>query len=197
MRHVPRPDGLKLTLYDVILNVNQVQETFESEAQVDGKLIVLTSGEEPLVHRYYYNDAYHFDFFADDTFEKQSGKGVNTRVRVFNEGNKTDFTDYYAYISKINFLRLSWKFDKTWIQQKDNLMWLTNVLLTVASVAIAALAIKISLTSPASQTLMLDKQQLRELSRELRDIKAPHLDTQAGRGTSQRSQPKALPHSSL
>lgn len=188
MRHVPKSEGKRFTLYDIILNILGPDEAVEGEAWVAGRFLMVKrprSADDDGIE-----DAHRFDFFRDDTFEESSTAKVNTRIRVFGILEPERFMDYYAHMSSLDFLILSWKFDKTWVQQKDNFMWLTNAILTIASVCIAALALKISLTPP--QPLTLDKQQIQELIHELRASRIERLDTLATKKINQPNAPTRL-----
>lgn len=177
MNKSPRPDSRKIRLYDILLNVYEVDEAAEVDAQIDGKLIRLTSVfQGPNFN----NDAFYFDFFRDDTFEKHSCEKVNTRFRIYEEheyakDKKTGSTDYYAYLPYYYYLFLAWKFNKTWIQQKDNLMWLTSATLTLFSVIIAYYAIR--LTQKEDKPAKLDSTQIQQITNALNKNKPVSIDT--------------------
>jgi len=126
---------MKFTLYDIILNVNEVDEAIDSEAQIDRKFILISTPQNP--HRNLNKEKYLFDFWRDDTYKKHSTAKVNTKIRVFSEGKLDTYNDYYAKIETLDYIRLAWRFKKLWIQKNDNLMWLTNLLVAITSIALS------------------------------------------------------------
>ena len=128
----PKTKGIKFVLYDIILNVFKVDEAYEAHARIDHKFILISTPGNSFRNKN--EDPALFDFFRDDTYRYHSSEKVNTRIRVFSNNEEGAFSDYYARISAVDYFILSFRFKKLWIQQKESLMWLTNLLVAISAI---------------------------------------------------------------
>jgi hypothetical protein len=128
----PKAKGIKFVLYDIILNVFKVDEAYEAHARIDHKFILISTPGNSFRNKN--DDPALFDFFRDDTYRYHSSEKVNTRIRVFSNTEEGTFSDYYARISAVDYFILSCRFKKLWIQQKESLMWLTNLLVAISAI---------------------------------------------------------------
>ncbi|MFN8343068.1 MAG: hypothetical protein U0V64_15505 [Cyclobacteriaceae bacterium] len=126
---------MRVRLYDIIMNVCQVDESDEGDALIENKLLVRLNKEGAR------SDKYIFDFFFDDIFENESKGKVNTRLELKGE-MPPDVT--YAFYVRLNFLQralLSYRFGRLWFQKKDNLQWLLNLLVAGLAIYVSWIAI--------------------------------------------------------
>lgn len=172
---------MKFILYDIILNVFKVDEAYEAHANIQDKFISLSTPGESF--RNMDGDFFLFDFFKDDTYTNHSSEKVNTRFRVFSNDNPNLYQDYYANISRQDYLKLAWRFKKTWIQKSENIMWLMNLLVaTMAIIASTLVAINFpqnnnSVKIVYPKATKIDDQQLNEIIQAIQKTKTIKLDT--------------------
>jgi hypothetical protein len=167
---------MEFKLYDILLNVFEVDEAEESDAKIENRFIVLSTPNDSFKNLD--NDKFLFDFWRDDTFKNHSSSKVNTRIRIFNERDQELYNDYFANIGSLDYLTLLWRFKKHWIQNVNNLMWLTNLLVAVCAIVMTTyITLKVSQTSFETQkiehnsSIKLDEQQLQDIIKEIKSTK--------------------------
>jgi hypothetical protein len=172
---------MKFILYDILLNVFDVDEAYEAHASIDHKFILISTPGDKF--RNFKDDKFLFDFFKDDTYKYHSSEKVNTRFRVFSNENSDAYNDYYAHLKWKEYFILAWRFKKFWILQKDSIMWIINLLVAVTSILFSTfVALKLSnnespqkveLTNP----MMINEKQLDILTNSLDKDKLINLDS--------------------
>ena len=172
---------MEFILYDIILNVFQVDEAYEAHANIQDKFISLSTPGNKF--RNLDGDKFLFDFFKDNTYSNYSTEKVNTRFRVFSNDDPMRYQDYYANISSCNYLKLSWRFNKLWIQKSANIMWLMNLLVAILAIfASIYVTFKISEKTNSEKIEILnptkiDNQQLNEIIQAIQTNKTIKLDS--------------------
>jgi hypothetical protein len=171
---------MKFILYDIILNVFQVDEAYEAHASIQDKFILLSTPGDKF--RNLDGDKFLFDFSRDDTYTNHSSEKVNIKFRVYSNGEPNRYQDYYACISIVNYLKLCWRFKKLWLQKRDNVMWLINLLVAILAIIASTYATievsrkrdenKIEIKRP----IKLDEQQLNEIIKALQSDKINTID---------------------
>lgn len=172
---------MEFILYDIFLNVFRVDEAYEAHAKIQDKFILLST---PGNHfRNLNDDKSLFDFYRDDSFENHSQEKVNTRIRIFSNNNSGVFNDYYAHISRLNYLILCYRFKKLWLQKTDNIMWLVNLLVAIAAIICSTIvAVKFTQTNNSEKgnlqnRIIIDKQQLDDILSGLKSSNTIKLDS--------------------
>ena len=122
---------MKFKLYRIELLLWEVDESYDSEAEIIDKFISISTPHDSYRNRK--NDKFHFDFSKDNTYKKHSTEKVNTKFKIYSADNPDEFGEFYAHINFWNFLKLSSRFGKLWIQEKENIMWLTNIIVLIVS----------------------------------------------------------------
>lgn len=61
---------MKFILYDILLNVFDVDEAYEADASIDHKFILISTPGDKF--RNFKDDKFLFDFFKDDTYKYHS-----------------------------------------------------------------------------------------------------------------------------
>lgn len=122
---------MKFRLYTIELLLWEVNENYDSEAEIIDEFILISTPNDSYRNRK--NDKFHFDFSKDKTYTKYSTEKVNTKFKIYYANEPDKFGEFYAHIKFLNFLMLSSRFGKLWIQQKENIMWLTNIVVLIIS----------------------------------------------------------------
>lgn len=159
---------MRFNLYAVEILCYEVDETLDSEAKIENKFLLISTPQDS--YRNFNNDKFHFDFFRDKTYEKYTTEKVNTKIKLFHSNGKGE-NILYARINHLNYLKLCWRFQKLWIQKKDNLMWLINLFVAIVSIAFSSyVAISISKENK-NQRILIEEIQLQEIIKALESKK--------------------------
>ncbi len=172
---------MEFILHDIILGVIDVDEAYEAHAKIQDKFILLSTPGDKF--RNLDNDKSLFDFFKDDTYTNHSSEKVNTRFRVFSNNDPKQYQDYYANISSLDYLKLSWRFNKLWVQKSANIMWFMNLLVAILAI-IASTYVTITLSQKNNSDKIeivnptkLDNKQLNEIIKAIQTSKYIKLDS--------------------
>lgn len=172
---------MKFILYDIFLNVAQVDEAYEAHAEIQDRFILLST---PGNHfRNMDGDKFLFDLFRDDTFKNHSTQKVNTRIRVFSNNEPSTYRDYYANISYLDYLKIIRKFNKLWFQKGANIMWFMNLAIAIlATIASTYVSIKLSDSKVPTKIEIItpthiDDSQFEQIIKTLQTTKTLNLDS--------------------
>ena len=159
---------MEFNLYNVQLLLWEVDETKDSEAKVQDKFLLISTHGNP--NRNWNNDKFHFDFSRDNTYTKYTTEKVNTKIILFHSDGIGE-SEFYAKIDYFDYIKLSWRFKKLWIQKKENLMWFTNLIVAILSILFSTyIAIKIS-GNDKNKSIEINKIQFDSLKKILKENK--------------------------
>jgi hypothetical protein len=126
---------MRIRLYDIIMNVYQVDESDEGEALIENKLLVRLNNQGGQ------SDKYIFDFSFDNIFETESTGKVNTRLKLKGEMPPGVAYMFYTRLNLFQRTLLSYRFGRLWFQKKDNMQWLLNLLVAGLAIFVSWMAI--------------------------------------------------------
>lgn len=153
---------MKFKLYYTDLTLWEVYQIYDSVAEIENKfLLISTPGD---TYRNKNKDKFHFDFERDNTYSNYTKERLNTKIIIYHSDGK-EKSELYARINNFDYLKLSFRFNKLWIQKSENVMWAINIFVAILSIVISSfVAFELS---KSNDPVLLDKKQFEILKKVL------------------------------
>lgn len=129
--------GFKIELFTISHLDGKIKANKLSDAKIMGKLLFISTLQENFKsdNEEFYQE-YTFDYSYQIPFDKKislhGGKMKKMNVKIIYPTNETkkDWEQIcYTHLSCLNKLRNSFNFNKIWLLQPNNLMWIINMII--------------------------------------------------------------------
>lgn len=136
--------GINCDLYAVFNLDNKLKENKIHNAKIIRKNLFISQVQDGLntdsefYNEFCFNYSYNIPFIKRISIKNGKEKYINTMIS-YNGSNNKDYNQIcYTYLTPWQKLKNSFNFNRLWIQQSSNIMWIINILIALLA-AIAAI----------------------------------------------------------
>jgi hypothetical protein len=157
---------MKFKLYYVDLIIWEVNQSYDSDAEIENKFLLISTPNDNYRNRS--RDKFHFDFERDNIYTNYTKEKLNTKIIIHHSDGKGK-SELFARIDTLDYLILSLRFKKLWIQKSENVMWFINILVAILSIIVSSLvALELS---KSNEPIKIEKEQFEILKQALKNKK--------------------------
>ena len=126
-------------VYGAVISAKSLRINPQSKEDNETRTIHIDDGRLLTYSEYIFSYSYNVPFTAYIDNDKKKGK-INTEIEY--KHPETQFkSEYYTRLNSIQKVKNSFIFNKLWIQQPNNIMWIVNILIAILVCIVAFLEI--------------------------------------------------------